>query len=110
MGDETKSANNARNRLARVTYLADPIAGREGGEFRPRGDAELGVQARQVSLDGLLTQVELEAGVATLSALHVRTDDWSPILWSLLAMFVVQAAAGMTALRSGLEPQAVRTP
>ncbi|MGO4613418.1 CynX/NimT family MFS transporter [Nocardia sp. 2YAB30] len=49
-------------------------------------------------------------GVATLSALHVHTDDWGPILWSLLAMCVVQVAAGMTALRSGLEPEAVRTP
>lgn len=49
-------------------------------------------------------------GVATLSALRVHTGGWGPILWSLLAMYVVQAAAGVTALRSRLEPEAVRTP
>ncbi|MFQ6395314.1 CynX/NimT family MFS transporter [Nocardia sp. KC 131] len=48
-------------------------------------------------------------GVAALSALHVHTGGWGPIVWLLLVMCVVQAVAGMTALRSGITPHAGAT-
>lgn len=50
-------------------------------------------------------------GVATLSALHVRTGDWQAVLWLLPAMCLVQLVAGMLAVRSGVrDPRAATTP
>ncbi|MEU7767379.1 MFS transporter [Nocardia sp. NPDC049190] len=43
-------------------------------------------------------------GVAALSALHVHIGDWGAILWLLLAMYAVQAAAGVAVLGSRLRP------